>query len=804
MANTLPPLQPASPVSWRHWLLARPRRVLTVGFMLTLLMAAGALRLGFSHDYRVFFDAANPELAAHEALEARFTQSDSVNFVLHAHDGDFLQADRLEALAALTKAAWQIPHVIRVESLTNFQNSYAEGEDLVVAPLYTGALNEDTLARMKTAIADNAGIKDRLLSADGRTAQVIATLQLPQARDNLLPAIAEAVNAIRANFAAAHPDMRIAVTGVAMLSYTFFDITQRDMAFLFPVMVVFLGLLMALFFRSSLASIIALSIMALSIAAAMGLGGWLGLKLTPASGQAPIIVLTVAIADSIHLIVTVMRLMRRGMAKPDAIAEALRVNFQPILLTSLTTALGFLSFNFSDTPPFRDLGNIAAAGTLLALFYSLTILPVLLVLVPFRVAMQKPRAEKLQAAFVGFVIAKRKAVLVASLLALIGLGALIPRLVINDNFIEWISRGERFRDDADFINAHLPGIYAVQFSLGANSEGGIAEPFYLATLAAFADWLGRQEEVAQVYSFDQVMRRLNRNMHGDDPAYDRLPASRELAAQYLLLYEMSLPYGLDLNNQIDVRKSATRVVVMLHNVSSARMEAFKTRAEAWLAREAPTLIASPATGTNIVFAHLTQSNMRAMFVGTLTAFLLIAAVMALALRSVTFGLLSLVPNITPAVMAFGAWSLIHAEIGLYAAFVTATALGLIVDTTVHFFSKFLRARREEGLTPEEAVRAVFASTGPAMWIAALALVAGFLVLTASKFAIIALMAGMVALTISFGLVADFTLTPALLLAVEGASGSPARATTPSSPILTDAGGVGRRRRQPPWNKAVSK
>ena len=182
------------------------------------------------------------------------------------------------------------------------------------------------------------------------------------------------------------------------------------------------------------------------------------------------------------------------------------------------------------------------------------------------------------------------------------------------------------------------------------------------------------------------MRRLNMNMNGDQVDFKRLPETKEEAAQYLLLYELSLPQGLDLTNMIDITKSSSRLIVMMDDVPSQAMLQLQEDAQAWAQANLQYATLTPATGTNIIFAHLTKTNIQSMLSGTILAFLLIALAIGLALKSFKWGLLSLVPNLAPAIMAFGIWSFFRTEIGLYAAFVTATSLGLIVDFTVHLLT----------------------------------------------------------------------------------------------------------------------
>ena len=153
-----------------------------------------------------------------------------------------------------------------------------------------------------------------------------------------------------------------------------------------------------------------------------------------------------------------------------------------------------------------------------------------------------------------------------------------------------------------------------------------------------------------VNSFSIIMKRLNKNLHGDDPAFYRTPDTRDLAAQYLLLYEFSLPYGLDLNNQINVDKSSTRFIVSMENVDAKILRETAERGEWWLRKNAPESMFSPAVGTALMFAYISERNIKSMLLASLLAFFLIAIVLTFVFRSVKFGLFSLIPNMTPAVM----------------------------------------------------------------------------------------------------------------------------------------------------------
>ncbi|RMH48885.1 MAG: RND transporter, partial [Gammaproteobacteria bacterium] len=302
-------------------------------------------------------------------------------------------------------------------------------------------------------------------------------------------------------------------------------------------------------------------------------------------------------------------------------------------------------------------------------------------------------------------------------------------------------------------------------ALDSGQKGGISEPKFLQEVDAFVEWARQQKEVRNVNSVTDIIKRLNKNMHGDDPAYYRLPESRELAAQYLLLYEMSLPYGLDLTNQINIDKSATRVFITFENLTSTQMLAIEERFSNWLHQNAPD-IEFFAASPNLMFAHIGQRNIKSMLTGTTFAFITISLILIVTLRSWLMGLVSLIPNLVPVMIGFGLWGFFDGRVGMALAMVASMTLGIVVDDTIHFLSKYLRARREKGLDPVAGIRYAFSHVGVALSVTTVVLVAGFGVLAFSTFKANSDMGVLTAATIGLALLIDFFLLPPLLLRVE--------------------------------------
>ncbi len=750
--------------------LIRWRWLLLIGAVATALLAVSGVRfLGFSNDYRVFFSKENPQLLAFEQLQSTYTKADNVLFVLAPADGDVFSPQTLAAIEWLTRQAWQIPYSIRVDSVTNFQHTRVQGDDLSVEDLVrdAGAYSAAELQKIKQVALHEPQLINRLVAPDARVAGVNVTIQLPGIDPQAeVPEVVAFSRDLAAQLQQRFNDIDVHLTGIVLLNNAFSENSIKDMSTLVPVMFGVIVVFLLLLLRSFWGTLATVLVIALSIVTAIGSAGWLGIQLSAPSASAPTMIMTLAVADCVHLLVSFLQRLRDRADRRAAMVEALRINLQPIFLTSLTTAVGFMSMNFSDAPPFRDLGNIVAIGVLAAFFYCLALLPALMVALPVRAPAMRNRSMAAMDGIADFVIRYRRPVLGGMLFLVVGLIVFIPNNELNDEFVTYFDQRVPFRVDTDFTTRNLTGLYNIAYSVNAADSGGISEPAYLRKLDEFANWYRQQPEVIHVSTLSDTLKRLNKNLHGDDPRWYRIPDSRELAAQYLLLYEMSLPYGLDLNNQINVDKSASKLDVSLRSLSSNATIALEARARQWLAAHAPAYMHTHGASPSVMFSHIGSRNIRSMLVGTTVALLVISMILVFALGSLRMGLISLVPNLVPAAMAFGLWGLLVGHVGLALSVVAGMTLGIVVDDTVHFLSKYLRARREEGLSPAAAVRFAFHTVGTALWTTSVVLIAGFLVLTYSPFELNSGMGLLTAITIGLALLADFLLLPTLLMTLD--------------------------------------
>ncbi|MGB0732139.1 MAG: efflux RND transporter permease subunit [Pontibacterium sp.] len=751
-------------------ILNHPIKVILLTIIVAFGATSGAKNLVFKGDYSVFFSEDNPQLTTYETMQAIFNKTDTVAFIVSPKDGKVFTPETLTAIYELTEEAWQIPYSTRVDSITNFQYTWSEEDDMIVEDLVLdpSMLTEEDMPRLKAIALKEPQLVSRTISPEAHVSVVNVTIQLPGLDETKeVPEVAAKARAMMAQSLADHPDIEIRLSGLIMMNNAFSEASMSDFVTLVPLMLLVVIIGMTILLRTISGTVATIVVIIFSIFSTLGLAGWAGLYLTGPSFSAPTMILTLAVADCVHILATMFYEMRQGKDKETAIRHALRVNFTPIFLTSVTTAIGFLSLNFSDSPPFHDLGNMVAVGVMIAFVLSVTIFPALLRVLPIKVTpVSDEENNDLMHRVGNFVINKRNVLLPSMAVVIVALAVFTPQNELNDDFVKYFDTTVDFRQSTDYMAENMSGLTNMEISLETGEASGINNPEYLQTIGALTDWLREQEETDHVNSISDTIKRLNKNMHGDDENYYRLPEEQELSAQYLLLYELSLPYGLDLNNQVNVDKSSTRLVVTFRNLTSVEQLEMEQRVHAWLAENASQYEAQ-VSSPSLMFAHIGQRNITSMLIGTTAALLLISLLLGIALKSVRYGFISLIPNLAPAAMGFGLWFLIDGQVGLGLSVVAGMTLGIVVDDTVHFLSKYLYARRERGLDSEGAVRYAFGNVGRALWITTLVLVAGFMVLAQSSFKLNSDMGLLTALTILIALIVDFFFLPPLLMKLDG-------------------------------------
>lgn len=758
------------------------RRWLTA-LLASLVMLALASGLGYlvpvDVDVRNHFGKDDPHIVALDELEDTYALTDIALVAVAPRNGTIFTQETLSAIEELTEQLWRTPYVTRVDSITNYSHSEGLEDELIVEPLIdeAGSLSDDDIERIKDVALNTEEVAGRLVSRDGRVAGLVVSVALPEDRELPKVEVTDFLYATANDARATHLDIEYHITGEIALNRAMREAINEDLGILGPAALATM-LLVAIVLLRSIWGTIAIFLMLLAVLlSALGFTGWVGMRLYGESGAALFVLMSISVAHCVHLIESTLAGMREGMDKRQAVIHSLRLNAWPVFLTSLTTAIGFLSLNFSDMPPFRVIGNIVAFGALVAFVYSVTLLPVLLSVLPLRVRQGSTGKIAFFDRFGGFVITYRTTLLWSFGLLIVVMIAGISRIELRENWLELLDQSYEFRQSADFVSENFGGVESYEYSLDSGRIDGVTDIDFLGRVDAFAEWFRAQPEVAHVFAVSDIMKRLNKNLHGDNPEFYKLPDDSNLAAQYLLLYEFSLPVGRDLNNLIEFERSATRLTVVVKSLSTNEKIALDDRARAWLQQNAPEL-ETGATGVALLGAHSIQRNIERMLVGTFIAMAIVSLLLVFMFKSVRLGLISLIPNFVPAAMAMGLWGYLVGDVGVSAAVVTAIAFGIIVDDTIHFMTKYVRARKS-GQLPEESVRYAFRSVGKALLATTIVFGLGFMVFGASGIASNQALGLLAGITVIVALLADFLFLPPILVLLDG-SGRKSRQTSATS------------------------
>lgn len=414
--------------------------VLLATIFLIIVATIGGKNLYFRGDYDIFFDGTNKQLLAFDEIQTTFAKTDNLAIVIAPEDGDIFTPQTLSLIQKITVDAWQVPYSSRVDSIANYQHTEAFDDDLLVEDLLYSEyeLTPERISKVKSIALSEPVLRSALVSEKGDVTVVNITVQLPEMDKTAeVEEVVSSINAMIDRYQRAYPDVTFHKAGIIAMNHAFMTAAQDDSSTLVPTMLVVILVFLTIMLRSILSVIATLIVIIGSVMATMGISGWAGMFLSTATVNVPTLIMTLAVADCVHVIATMRQSMKNGFTKAQSIERSIALNFVPILITSVTTAIGFLMMNMSDSPVLRDFGNLSALGVMVACFLSVTLLPALLKLLPIHVKMETSQDQKHVMDRLGdFVVSQRRALLPLSVAVIVVCASLIPLNKVNDESVD--------------------------------------------------------------------------------------------------------------------------------------------------------------------------------------------------------------------------------------------------------------------------------------------------------------------------------------------------------------------------------
>ena len=728
-------------------------------------LAQGLSKINFNPDINAFFPENDTLTTSHLSIEDTYSSMDNAVIGIGVKEGTVFTNEVLSLIEDLTERAWKTPHSLRVDSLSNYSYVSADGDDLYIEPFLEGSSTYDlkTLKEKELIIEEEELAYGAIISKDKKTSLINIVFDPP--RKDIEAEYQESLNYVLGFLEEArknHPEVDLIISGIVYMEYQSPMLLKAQMPKLMPTAILVILLTLFLLLRSLVAVAGSFLVILMSVVSAMGSIGFMSGDIAQPFIMVPILIATLAVADCVHLFTLYFQNLDSSRKSKEAMLESLKLNLQPLFLTSLTTAIGFLSLNLAPVEPLRGIGNGVAVGVFLAFIFTVLLLAPIVsyfnVKQSKNINFQKNIARKLGR----FSIKNYKRLLVIVPVISCFLMAFIPLNKTNDNPLEFYS--ERYTTsaaDSKWISQRIGGTFPVSYEL--NSQGIVSDPEFLREVDKFSEWLASNKEVLHVSSLSKIMKNLNKTLHGKQEEWNIIPTEPDLSAQYLFFYEMSLPYGLDLTNSISQNKESIKLVASLKELGSLEYREFAKKVENYASQNMPEDMVSIGTGTRPIFAFMSNMLITQLTYALGIGIVLITATIILFFRSLRYGMLTSVTNLLPIGVAFGIWAIVSGEISMLVGIGMGTTLGIIVDFTVHFLSKYLHARRQKNLSAEEAVEYAFETVGFALIITSFSLILGFLVLLQAFFIPIHGFVLFSSIAFLSALIIDLLLFPALLI-----------------------------------------
>ena len=743
-------------------------RYLSIGLVIIVvcLLATGLTKLTFNPDLETYFPEGHPAVIRYNEIDDMFIPTDNLIIAVHSNEGTLFNGDSLKVIEELTKKSWTIPYSVRVDSLTNYSYVKSVNDDLIVEPFIEEAEKKsiEFFEKRENLVAGEDIIYKSLISEDKKTSVVSIIVDPPgpnkeYQNSELINYILGFIEPIKES----NENLDIRLLGNPYLDYISPRIVKAEMPVVMPLMLLLIFFIVFLMIRSYVAVLATFVVILMSLIATFGSIGILGSPLNQMVTTIPILIITLALADCIHLFSIYFQNRVKGISSKESMEKSLEMNIQPLFLTTISTCIGFLCLNFIEVAPLRDFGNAVAIGIGFAFIFTIFFIAPIVSFFEVKTASKVTKQTRFSTS-VGSFILKNGNKLIFSITSISFLILLcIPMNELDENPTQMYAEGfTSFSSDTLWLDEKLSVTFPVNF-LATNEEGQVSDPDFLKILDKFSVWLEEREQVNHVTSLANNMKNLNKSMHGDDPEWKKIPENADLSAQYLFFYEMSLPMGLDLNSSISQDRKSTKISATLKDMSANEFKEFNNEVLGYLQQNNLENMISEPSSFRVIFTYMVEAIVNSLLYGLFIGILLITLIIGLFFRSYLLPALSIFPNILPIGMGFGLWGLFVGDVGFMVAVGMGSTLGVIVDFTVHFLSKYELARKEFKKSVEESVIYSFETVGFALIIMTVVLALGFSVLNLVTFIPIQDFAKFSVICFIGGLIINFLFLPNLLM-----------------------------------------
>ncbi len=770
-------------------------------FALTMVLGFQMLNIVMDTSYESMVKVDDPERITYNEFRDQFGGDQII--VVAVKTQEIFNIDFLKKLQSLhNDIEEQVPYLEEINSLINARNTYGKDDTLVVEDLIGDRLDleqatEQTidLVKIKSIALKNPAYLNNYISEDSKTTAIIIKLQgiiveendaviedeflfdegrgrethyLGEKENNMvfhaLQKIADHYN---------KSDFKIAITGAPYVEETMNFTVKKAALQLVLVSYLLMSVILALFFRRVAGVILPMVIALMSISSILGCMAVFNIPFTQCSLCLPTFLIAISTADAIHILTIFFRGYNKGESKEEAIAHALAHSGLPVVLTTLTTAAGFLSFAYSELRTIGELGIFSAGGVLFALLYTLVMLPGLIAIFPIKKFETGPEKkacllDNILISIGNFATGHPIKIIIVCTIVFITFSVFMFKLRFFVNIVNQFPDNSTIKNDTLFIDKELKGGLAVEVIVDTNKENGLYEPTIVNKIERLSTYMEAYQTpdifVGKVFSINDIIKETNRALHNNNEAYYKIPQNRDLIAQELLLFENT--GAEDLEKIVDSQFSKTRVTLKIPYVDIFEIGTLTTHIKDKFQEAFQEKATITVTGIGRLMGTVMPKAIYSMSRSYVIAFSIITIIMILLVGNVKIGTICMAPNLLPILMVMGFMGMTGLPLDLNAMLIGAVAIGLVVDDTMHFVYNFRKYHDRFG-TSRKAVEETLLGTGRALLITTIALSTNFLSTgLCGKLSTVVMFGVCTGLVIILALATDFTLLPALLTVIK--------------------------------------
>jgi len=730
--------------------------------LIVIMLASSLKELKIDGSYRIWFEEDSETLIAYDKFRDTFSNDDGITIVFKDENGIF-NKKALSSIQRLTESLWELPHIDRVDSITNYQHVHSEADkpdDVIVDDFIVEDLTEvnDTYYRNRKDVATHDSIiVDSFISKDGTTTMLFARLE-PNANENgdissemmryLKPLIEAESN---------KTGYKYWLNGGPPMTEAFVAIAGSDAMTFTPLVFLSSMILLFLLFRRVSGALIPLAVVFFTFLSVLAVQTLLGYKLNNFTANIPVFIVAIGIADAVHIYSVWLMDKKEGLANIQAVESSLTKNFLPILLTSLTTTVGFSTLAISKVVPIATLGIATASGAVLAFIISVVWMPAMLLL--FKKPMKHTHQESKNIRSYGygaFIVKNDKKIIFLGTLIVAFMAVGLAFVKVDSNTIRYFDKEVEIRKSAEFTMDNLTGSMSYTLIIDSGKNDGIKEPEFLKMIEKFTKDYKHMfpNDVRDIISLLDTIKRYNLIMNQKE----EVPNERNLIAQYLLLYSIGLPQGMEITDQMDFDQRKLRVNVLTNIVDTSKDMKMINYAKSWWSKTPYKLT---LTGQTVMYAMMQKDITDTLIYSLSLTILIVSLMMLLIFKRLKILWILLLPNLLPVILVIGIMGWLGLTIDMGVAIAGAIIIGVAVDDTIHFLVKYFDARKR-GLSMADTFDEVLHYAGRAIFFTTIVLSLSFSMFVFSTFTPNQNFGIVTATALIIALIIDLLYLPALL------------------------------------------